>query len=103
MLRRAIEALRRRYPEVTQERVAGQCGVDRSMVAKVWTGAATSNRVLITTIKAFVEAGWAPKREPVWARNARDLEVLAANLARTVLVEDREEDQLIPISRPAAP
>ncbi len=70
VLRRAIEALRRRYPEVTQQRVASQCGVDRSMVAKLWTGAVTSNRVLIATIKAFIEAGWAPGREPVWARRA---------------------------------
>ncbi len=70
VIRRAVRALRRRYPHVTQAQVATRCGVDRSMVAKVWAGEATSNRVLVATIQAFAEAGWAPPVEPAWARAA---------------------------------
>lgn len=69
-LTRAILKLRRRYPGVRQEHVAAMCGVDRSMVAKVWTGAATSNKVLVATIQAFTEAGWVPTSEPAWSRKA---------------------------------
>lgn len=69
-VRRAVAALRRRYPKVTQENVAARCRVDRSMVAKVWTGQATSAKVLAATYRAFAEAGWAPRAAPGWAREA---------------------------------
>lgn len=77
VIRRAIQTLRHRYPQVTQQSVAARCGVDRSMVAKVWTGEATSAKVLAASVDAFRAAGWNPRVVPGWAREVREREAAA--------------------------